>query len=100
MMSLEATNRVPFETVYVHPLVRDSNGKKMSKSLGNVLDPIELIDKYGADAVRFTLCAMAAMGKDLRLSEDRIIGYRNFATKLWNVARFADMNDAAPRGGF
>ena len=100
MMSLEATNRVPFETVYVHPLVRDSNGKKMSKSLGNVLDPIELIDKYGADAVRFTLCAMAAMGKDLRLSEDRIIGYRNFATKLWNVARFADMNDAAPRAGF
>lgn len=100
MMSLAVTGRVPFEAVYVHPLVRDSKGKKMSKSLGNVLDPIELIDKYGADAVRFTLCAMAAMGKDLRLSEERIMGYRNFATKLWNVARFADMNEAKPRADF
>ncbi|NNK16273.1 MAG: class I tRNA ligase family protein, partial [Sulfitobacter sp.] len=82
----------PFDTVYVHALVRDEKGKKMSKSLGNVLDPLELIDEYGADAVRFTLTAMAAMGRDLRLSTQRITGYRNFGTKLWNAHRFAEMN--------
>jgi valyl-tRNA synthetase len=93
MMQLELTGQVPFRDVYIHPLVRDEKGKKMSKSLGNVLDPIELIDDYGADAVRFTLTAMAAMGRDLKLSKDRIAGYRNFGTKLWNAARFAEMND-------
>ncbi|MCK0166832.1 valine--tRNA ligase [Jannaschia sp. S6380] len=84
-------DRVPFKDVYVHALVRDEKGKKMSKSLGNVLDPLDLIDEYGADAVRFTLAAMAAMGRDLKLSTQRIAGYRNFGTKLWNAVRFAEM---------
>ena len=92
MMQLEVTGQVPFRDVYVHALVRDEKGKKMSKSLGNVLDPIDLIDEYGADAVRFTLTAMAAMGRDLKLSTARIAGYRNFGTKLWNACRFAEMN--------
>ncbi|WP_225028583.1 valine--tRNA ligase [Xinfangfangia pollutisoli] len=92
MMQLAVVGKVPFETVYVHALVRDEKGKKMSKSLGNVLDPLDLIDEYGADAVRFTLAAMAAMGRDLKLSKDRIAGYRNFGTKLWNACRFAEMN--------
>jgi valyl-tRNA synthetase len=86
--------RVPFRDVYVHALVRDAKGQKMSKSLGNVLDPLDLVDEYGADAVRFTLAAMAAMGRDLKLSTDRIKGYRNFGTKLWNACRFAQMNEA------
>ncbi|TCO71906.1 valine--tRNA ligase [Rhodovulum euryhalinum] len=92
MMQLAVVDRIPFHTVYVHALVRDEKGKKMSKSLGNVLDPLELIDEFGADAVRFTLTAMAAMGRDLKLSTSRIAGYRNFGTKLWNAARFAEMN--------
>ncbi|MGC9449248.1 valine--tRNA ligase [Cereibacter johrii] len=92
MMQLAVVNEVPFKTVYVHALVRDEKGKKMSKSLGNVLDPLELIDEFGADAVRFTLTAMAAMGRDLKLSTARIQGYRNFGTKLWNACRFAEMN--------
>ena len=92
MMQLAVVDQIPFHTVYVHALVRDEQGRKMSKSLGNVIDPIELIDKYGADAVRFTLTAMAAMGRDLRLSESRVAGYRNFGTKLWNAARFAQIN--------
>ncbi|MGQ0566742.1 MAG: class I tRNA ligase family protein, partial [Gemmobacter sp.] len=92
MMQLAVVDQVPFRTVYVHALVRDEKGKKMSKSLGNVLDPLDLIDEYGADAVRFTLTAMAAMGRDLKLSKDRIAGYRNFGTKLWNACRFAEMN--------
>ncbi|MCC0067126.1 MAG: valine--tRNA ligase [Rhodovulum sp.] len=100
MMQLELTGEVPFREVYIHALVRDEKGKKMSKSLGNVLDPIELIDEYGADAVRFTLTAMAAMGRDLKLSKDRIAGYRNFGTKLWNAARFAEMNGCRPAPGF
>ena len=87
-------DRVPFRDVYVHALVRDDKGQKMSKSLGNVLDPLDLIDQYGADAVRFTLASMAAMGRDLKLSSQRIAGYRNFGTKLWNACRFAQMNDA------
>ncbi|MDW4549497.1 valine--tRNA ligase [Defluviimonas sp. D31] len=94
MMQLAVVDQVPFHTVYVHALVRDEKGKKMSKSLGNVLDPLDLIAEYGADAVRFTLTAMAAMGRDLKLSKDRIAGYRNFTTKLWNATRFAEMNDA------
>jgi valyl-tRNA synthetase len=96
MMGIETMDKVPFETVYVHPLVRDEKGKKMSKSTGNVIDPLDLMDKYGTDAVRFTLTAMAAMGRDLKLSEDRIVGYRNFGTKLWNAARFAEFNEASP----
>jgi valyl-tRNA synthetase len=91
---------VPFRDVYIHPLVRDEKGKKMSKSLGNILDPLELIDEFGADAVRFTLTAMAAMGRDVKLSRDRIAGYRNFGTKLWNAARFAEMNDCRPDPAF
>ncbi|NSX54952.1 valine--tRNA ligase [Parasulfitobacter algicola] len=94
MMQYAVVGQKPFDTVYVHALVRDEKGKKMSKSLGNVLDPLELIDEYGADAVRFTLTAMAAMGRDLKLSTQRIAGYRNFGTKLWNAFRFAEMNDA------
>ncbi|MFN0114055.1 MAG: valine--tRNA ligase [Paracoccaceae bacterium] len=90
--SLPIERRIPFRTVYVHALVRDEKGKKMSKSLGNVLDPLDLIDEFGADAVRFTLAAMAAMGRDLKLSKDRIAGYRNFTTKIWNAFRFAEMN--------
>ncbi|QUJ75268.1 valine--tRNA ligase [Sulfitobacter albidus] len=92
MMQFAITGQKPFSTVYVHALVRDEKGKKMSKSLGNVLDPLELIDEYGADAVRFTLTSMAAMGRDLKLSTQRIQGYRNFGTKLWNAHRFAEMN--------
>ncbi|WP_135501414.1 valine--tRNA ligase [Roseovarius aestuariivivens] len=94
MMQYAVVGEKPFSDVYVHALVRDEKGKKMSKSLGNVLDPLELIEEYGADAVRFTLTAMAAMGRDLKLSTQRIAGYRNFGTKLWNAARFAEMNGA------
>ncbi len=96
MMQYAVVGQKPFSHVYVHALVRDEKGKKMSKSLGNVLDPLELIDEYGTDAVRFTLTAMAAMGRDLKLSSGRIAGYRNFGTKLWNAARFAEMNGATP----
>jgi len=100
MMQLAVVDDIPFRDVYVHALVRDEKGRKMSKSIGNVLDPLELVDEYGADAVRFTLTAMAAMGRDLKLSKDRIQGYRNFGTKLWNAARFAEMNDCKPVEGF
>ena len=100
MMQLEVVKGVPFRTVCVHALVRDEKGKKMSKSLGNVLDPLELINEYGADAVRFTLTAMAARGRDLKLSTSRIQGYRNFGTKLWNAARFAELNDCKPHPEF
>jgi valyl-tRNA synthetase len=86
---------VPFHEVYIHALVRDASGAKMSKSKGNVIDPLALIDEYGADALRFTLAAMAAMGRDIKLSTQRVEGYRNFATKLWNAARFAEMNGCA-----
>ncbi len=98
MMSLhfmkddEGTPIEPFHTVYVHALVRDKNGQKMSKSKGNVIDPLELIDEYGADALRFTLAIMAAQGRDVKLDPARIAGYRNFGTKLWNATRFAEMN--------
>lgn len=92
MMQYAMVGDRPFDTVYVHALVRDAAGNKMSKSLGNVIDPIELVDKFGADAVRFTLTSMAAMGRDLKLSESRVAGYRNFTTKLWNAARFAELN--------
>jgi valyl-tRNA synthetase len=92
MSGLHFMDEVPFHTVYIHALVRDENGAKMSKSKGNVIDPLELIDSYGADALRFTLTSMAAMGRDIRLSESRVEGYRNFGTKLWNAARFCEMN--------
>ncbi len=85
---------VPFHTVYIHALVRDEKGQKMSKSKGNVMDPLELIDEYGADALRFTLAAMAAQGRDIKMSTSRVEGYRNFGTKLWNAARFCEMNEA------
>ena len=86
---------VPFPTVYIHALVRDASGAKMSKSKGNVIDPLALIDEYGADALRFTLAAMAAQGRDIKLSAERVAGYRNFATKLWNAARFGEVNGCA-----
>ena len=96
----DARPEVPFHTVYVHALVRDAEGKKMSKSLGNVIDPLEVIEQYGADALRFTLASMAAMGRDIKLSVDRVAGYRNFATKLWNAARFAELNACRPDPDF
>jgi valyl-tRNA synthetase len=95
MMGLHFMKEVPFRDVYIHALVRDAAGAKMSKSKGNVIDPLELIDEYGADALRFTLAAMAAQGRDIKLSTQRVEGYRNFATKLWNAARFAEMNSCA-----
>jgi valyl-tRNA synthetase len=91
---------VPFSTVYIHALVRDEKGAKMSKSKGNVIDPLHLIDEYGADALRFTLAAMAAQGRDIKLATSRVEGYRNFATKLWNACRFAEMNNCAVPEGF
>jgi valyl-tRNA synthetase len=91
---------VPFHDVYIHALVRDAAGAKMSKSKGNVIDPLALIDQYGADALRFTLAAMAAQGRDIKLSTQRVEGYRNFATKLWNAARFAEMNGCATQADF
>ena len=100
MMGLHFMDEAPFHTVYIHALVRDESGQKMSKSKGNVLDPLELIDKYGADALRFTLTAMAAQGRDIKLSTGRIEGYRNFVTKLWNAARYARMNECVPAAGF
>jgi valyl-tRNA synthetase len=95
MMGLHFMDEEPFHTVYVHALVRDKNGAKMSKSKGNVIDPLDLIEEYGADALRFTLAIMAAQGRDVRLDPARVAGYRNFGTKLWNATRFAEMNGAA-----
>jgi valyl-tRNA synthetase len=100
MMGLHFMKEVPFHDVYIHALVRDERGQKMSKSKGNVIDPLALIDTYGADALRFTLAAMAAQGRDIKLSTQRVEGYRNFATKLWNAARFAEMNECARVAGF
>jgi valyl-tRNA synthetase len=92
MMGLHFMGEVPFHEVYIHALVRDAQGQKMSKSKGNVIDPLTIIDSYGTDAFRFTLAAFAAQGRDIKLAEDRIAGYRNFANKIWNAARFALMN--------
>ncbi len=100
MMGMHFTGEVPFRTVYIHALVRDEKGQKMSKSKGNVLDPLDLIDKFGADALRFALSIFAAQGRDVKMSESRVEGYRNFATKLWNAARFAEMNECALPAGF
>jgi valyl-tRNA synthetase len=93
MMGIHFMKEVPFHDVYIHPLVRDEKGAKMSKSKGNVIDPLGLIDEYGADSLRFTLAAMAAQGRDIRLSPARVEGYRNFTTKLWNAAKFAEHYD-------
>ncbi|HEX8166885.1 MAG TPA: valine--tRNA ligase [Beijerinckiaceae bacterium] len=95
MLGLHFMDEVPFHDVYIHALVRDERGAKMSKSKGNVIDPLGLIDDYGADALRFTLAAMAAQGRDIKLSIQRVEGYRNFATKIWNAARFAEINGCA-----
>jgi valyl-tRNA synthetase len=100
MMGLEFTGTEPFHTVYMHALVRDEKGQKMSKTKGNVIDPLNLIDEYGADATRFTLAAMAAQGRDMRLAISRVEGYRNFVTKLWNAARFLEMNGCCRVEGF
>ncbi|NVN86221.1 MAG: valine--tRNA ligase [Rhodopseudomonas sp.] len=100
MMGMHFMKDVPFPTVYIHALVRDEKGAKMSKSKGNVIDPLHLIDDYGADALRFTLAAMAAQGRDIKLAPQRVEGYRNFATKLWNASRFAEMNGCALPKGF
>ncbi|PKQ09601.1 MAG: valine--tRNA ligase [Alphaproteobacteria bacterium HGW-Alphaproteobacteria-12] len=93
MMGLHFMQEVPFHTVYIHALVRDEKGQKMSKTKGNVVDPLKLIEEYGADALRFTLAAMAAQGRDIKLAPARVEGYRNFGTKLWNAARFCEMNE-------
>lgn len=100
MMGLHFMGEVPFRDVYIHALVRDEKGAKMSKSKGNVIDPLGLIDQYGADALRFTLAAMAAQGRDIKLSTQRVEGYRNFATKLWNASRFAEINGCARVEGY
>ena len=100
MMGLHFMKDIPFKDVYIHALVRDEKGAKMSKSKGNVIDPLNLIDAYGADALRFTLAAMAAQGRDIKLATSRVEGYRNFATKLWNASRFAEMNGCVRVAGF
>ena len=94
MMSMYMMKKVPFRKCYIHGLVRDEQGRKMSKSKGNTVDPMETIEKYGADALRFFMAAMETQGRDINMSENRIAGYRNFATKLWNAARFGEMNEA------
>jgi valyl-tRNA synthetase len=100
MMGMHFMEEAPFKDVYIHALVRDEKGAKMSKSKGNVIDPLNLIDQFGADALRFTLAAMAAQGRDIKLATSRVEGYRNFATKLWNASRFAEMNLCARVAGF
>ena len=100
MKDKDGVPEVPFSDVYIHALVRDETGAKMSKSKGNVMDPLEIADEYGADALRFTLAAMAAQGRDIKLATSRVEGYRNFATKLWNAARFAEMNGCVRTQGF
>ena len=98
MMGCHFMGDVPFKDVYIHALVRDAEGKKMSKSKGNVIDPLEVMDQFGTDAFRFTLAAMAAQGRDIKLSEERILGYRHFVNKIWNAARFVLMNLAGKKG--
>jgi valyl-tRNA synthetase len=100
MMGLHFMKEVPFRRVYIHALVRDEKGQKMSKSKGNVIDPLALMDRYGADALRFTLAVLAVQGRDIKLAERRVEGYRNFATKLWNAARFCEMNDCRWQASF
>ncbi len=96
MLGLHFTGEIPFRDIYIHALVRDAEGRKMSKSQGNIIDPLEVMDQHGADALRFTLTAMAAQGRDIKLSDQRVVGYRNFVTKLWNAARFCEINHCLP----
>jgi valyl-tRNA synthetase len=100
MQGLHFMGEVPFTDVYIHALVRDEKGQKMSKSKGNIIDPLEIIDEYGADALRFTLAAFAAQGRDIRMSKERVEGYRNFGTKIWSAARFCEMYGAKPVPGW
>ncbi len=100
MQGLQFMEEIPFHDVYIHALVLDENGQKMSKSKGNTIDPLEIIDAYGADALRFTLTSLAAQGTNIRMSADRAANSRNFGTKLWNAARFCQMNDCVPVAGF
>jgi valyl-tRNA synthetase len=100
MLGIHFMGDVPFKTVYIHALVRDEKGQKMSKSKGNIIDPLEVIDEYSADSLRFTLAVMAAQGRDIKLAKNRVEGYRNFGTKLWNAARFCEMNQCALPAGF
>ena len=100
MMGLHFTGKAPFKRVFINALVRDDKGQKMSKSKGNVMDPLVLIDEFGADALRFTLTAMSGQGRDIKLAKPRIEGYRNFSTKLWNATRFTQMNECARVEGF
>jgi valyl-tRNA synthetase len=100
MMGLHFMEDVPFDTVYIHALVRDEKGAKMSKSKGNVIDPLDVVEQYGADALRMTLTSMAAQGRDIKLSVQRVENYRNFSTKIWNAARFAEMNECKRVAGF
>ena len=97
MMGLKFMGDVPFKDVYIHALVRDAEGQKMSKSKGNVIDPLHVMDQFGTDALRFTLASMASPGRDIKLAEERIEGYRNFANKIWNAARFALLYLDGPR---
>ena len=92
MMGIHFTGDIPFKHIYIHPLVRDEHGQKMSKSKGNVIDPVKLVDKYGADALRFTLVSMCSQGRDIKLSDKIVEDSRKFITKLWNVARFSSVN--------
>ena len=92
MMGIKFMDKQPFEHVYIHALIRDSDGQKMSKSKGNVVDPLKLTEAYGTDAVRFTLAAYAAQGRDIKFDEKKVEGYRHFLNKIWNVARFISMN--------
>jgi valyl-tRNA synthetase len=100
MLGIHFMGEVPFRTVYIHGLVRDERGQKMSKSKGNIIDPLELIDRYGADALRFTICALTGPGRDVKLGAARVEGYRSFVTKLWNAARFCEMNAIRPDADF
>ncbi|HTC08203.1 MAG TPA: valine--tRNA ligase [Acetobacteraceae bacterium] len=100
MQGIHFMGEVPFHTVYIHGLVRDERGQKMSKSKGNVIDPLELIDTYGADALRFTICALTGPGRDVKLGASRVESHRSFVTKLWNAARFCEMNGIKPEPGF
>jgi len=93
MMGNHLIKKEPFSKVYVHALVRDEKGQKMSKSKGNVIDPLDIINKYGADSLRFTLISMASPGRDVKLSEDRVKGYRNFLNKIWNANKFSKINN-------
>ncbi len=100
MMGIHFMGDVPFKTVHIHGLVRDERGQKMSKSKGNVIDPLELIDRFGADALRFTICALTGPGRDVKLGPQRVESYRSFVTKLWNAARFCEMNGVVPDASF